>query len=506
LHSIYRSRERTVSGVGDAPAYPTWSAFVPWLASQRRAVGGGVWQITRRAQQALLRDWRGTRRVACGAALLLATSLVVLTYYLNHPHVEIYPDTNGYIASSQHILSRGQLVDPVRLPGYSLLLALAVVLAPRNSLALLSAIQGALFIVATLEVYALALLVLRRTWQALLIGLLVGTNLYLLKYVKPIISDGLALWLTVSLALAAVIFLRTLRPRDLWLVAALTLALFMTRPEWIYAPPLLFAYLLVAAARRGRLRRVLPHALGAIVLLYVVLGLYIHQNAVQNRYAGVTAVQNVNLLGKVMQYHMQNEVPPRYAPVAHVVNAYLARGGISPWALVNRTPALRANRGALAGAYAAEVIEHHPLAFLGHSIPTMFSSLSLGYTADDFQTISAIQPHGPFAPLLVTLRAISAGIYVTYVLFPLVALPWAALCCWRRTARLWQVEAMGAVALLGLYALILTTIGGYGDYARIHTAFNPLMIVVIWGGVLAIGSWWGSRRSGVAVSVEQPAP
>ena len=46
-----------------------------------------------------------------------------------------------------------------------------------------------LFFLAALEIYVLALLVLRRVWMALLISLLMGTNLVLLAYVKPVMSD-----------------------------------------------------------------------------------------------------------------------------------------------------------------------------------------------------------------------------------------------------------------------------------------------------------------------------
>jgi len=107
-----------------------------------------------------------------------------------------------------------------------------------------SVAQAILFILATLELYVLALFVLRYAWMALLVCLLVGTNLALLSYVKPIMSEALALWLLISLALAIVIFLRTLRIPLLWVVALSTLLLFMTRPEWIYLPILLSVCLL----------------------------------------------------------------------------------------------------------------------------------------------------------------------------------------------------------------------------------------------------------------------
>src|SRR5205085_5692406 len=102
----------------------------------------------------------------------------------------------------------------------------------QDNLAAVSVVQAVLFVLATLELYVLAVLLLRRGWMALLLGLLVGTNLLLLSYVKPLLSEALALWLFVSLALAVAFFISTRRVRFLWLVTALTLVLFLTRAEW----------------------------------------------------------------------------------------------------------------------------------------------------------------------------------------------------------------------------------------------------------------------------------
>src|SRR6266702_5148133 len=135
-----------------------------------------------------------------------------------------------------HIQTHGQLVNFWRLPGYPLFIVLGYTLTSQGNMVAVSVVQAILFVLATLELYILAVLLLRRAWIAFLIGLLVGTNLTLLSYVKPIMSEALALWLLVSLALAVVYFLHTLQVRIPWLVTLCTLLLLMTRPEWSYLP------------------------------------------------------------------------------------------------------------------------------------------------------------------------------------------------------------------------------------------------------------------------------
>ena len=194
--------------------------------------------LKRRVQtlaDALQADWRGPRVISLGLVVLLASSLVVLAYYLNHPTPETYPDTPTYLAVAQHIMSSGKLVDTIRLPGYPLLLTLAFLVAGQGNLLAASIIQGALFVVAACEVYVITYLLTRRAWMALVIGLLIGTNIILLSYSKPILSEGISLWMVTSLALALTLFLHTWRTRYFWLMVVFLLICMMTRPEWTYA-------------------------------------------------------------------------------------------------------------------------------------------------------------------------------------------------------------------------------------------------------------------------------
>ncbi len=85
----------------------------------------------------------------------------------------------------------------------------------QGNFAAISGVQAVLYILATVEIYFLAMLLLRKAWIAFLIALLVGTNISLLPFVKPIMSEPLALWLLTSLALAVAIFITTLHRRAL---------------------------------------------------------------------------------------------------------------------------------------------------------------------------------------------------------------------------------------------------------------------------------------------------
>jgi 4-amino-4-deoxy-L-arabinose transferase-like glycosyltransferase len=450
--------------------------------------------------------------------LLLITALIVTAFYVNHPRPEVDPDTPSYLAAARNILAHGQLTDPMRLPGYPLLIAAVFLLAGRDNVAAVSMVQGALFVLVTLEVYALAWLVFRRTRVAFTVGLLVGANMYLLSSFKYLMSEALATWLVTTLALVTVLCVRRMQRRYLWALAALLLALFMTRPEWIYAPVPLMAYLLLIAARRRRFVRLLPHALLAVAMLYLVLGLYVYENGRQTGFAGLTQVQSVNLLGKVMQYHMQTEAPARYATEARIVNAYMTAPGYQPveawasepWIVAGRDPLAR-NHYALTKAYAVAIIMHDPVAFLLHS--TRLAVVTL--PDHDLFMVSArnrlfglplaFERDGPFAIPLALLQACAGVEYGVYLLFPICVVVWGLMLIRPGTGSRHAAEVMGVLVLLALYDIVLVALGGYSSYGRLHAPVLPLLTAVVWGSILVGGMYVVPGRRRVALDA-RPDP
>jgi hypothetical protein len=171
---------------------------------------------------------------------------------------------------------------------------------------------------------------------------------------------------------------------------------------------------------------------------------------------------------------------------------------------VNTTPALNANHAALAGAFGLAVIEHHPLQFFAREIPLVVTSGSFAYTADEPTTILTVLPNGPFGAPLQALASLSAAIYWSYEAFLAVVALWIARALWCRIRHapaprfvrgLGEPRAMGAVLLLGVYGLGITTLAAYGDYARIRSCFQPLLLVAVWATALALAAQMWQARS-----------
>lgn len=453
--------------------------MVRWLRTDdlrrlARATLDNVERQTQRARAWLADDWRGSRYAPPAVALLLLTICVTVGYFANRPLVEVDPDTVAYTQAASNIAHSFRLVDDARLPGYPLLMALTFALAGTGNLGAVAVLQAVLFVLAVLEVYVIACLLLRNSALALVVTLPVAVSTHLLSFVKPILSEGLALFLVTSLALAIALCLRSLRSVGVWAVAGCLLALFLTRPEWIYLPVPLFAYVLVIAWRRGQLRKLLPHALIACLGLYAALGLYIAANAAQNGCACVTYIQNLNLLGKVMEYRMQDDAPPRYHDLTQIVDQQLARGDTDPWNVVrgDYEPVKRDNY-ALAGQYSVAIILGHPGEYIAKSIADAQHVL---VSTTPFLPVA---PAGPNAGWLAPLDSFARWVIGTLAFFPFFALLWWLLLI-RDAGRSYTVEALGALALLGFYGLALTAFGAYVFFARLHTPYAPLLILVVW--------------------------
>ena len=441
-----------------------------------------------RFRLALRADWQGPRIWTLGAATVLLAGLVTLAYYLNQPFVQTDPDTVDYTRIAGAI-PLGHLVDPIRTPAYPRFIGLVYLIAGKGNLMGVAIAQGVLYTLVCLGVYMLTLRLTSRAWVAFLIAALLDTNVLLLSYVKPIMSEALALGLVTALALVAAWHTGNPRARCLWVAAALLLLLTMTRPEWVYFGVPFMGYLLLVSWRRGKARPHLRHAALALVLFYGVCGLYVAQNAAQYGERGFSRNQNIDWLGKVMQYHMQNEAPPSYAAITAEVNRYLANGDTDPVHVIGRDPALLANNLALAGEYGRAIILHHPVEFTLKTVPVVFQSLR------------STRPHQPiiagaaFAAPLDGLRVVSNVAQFSTMAFPFLALGW-----WGWLLRRWRMfderaALMCGLALIAGYDLAVTTLFVFTQYPRMNTPYDALMLTVVWASVaLAIPRLWSWAR------------
>src|SRR5206468_3383608 len=236
-------------------------------------------------------------------------------YFLNSPAPILEFDSQNslgtptYVGAAKDIAS-GHLFSTGRLPGYPLLVALLG--GAGGFFTLIVVLQSVFFVAAVVLTYTLAFMAFRARWIAFLVSLMLATDVFAAAYAKEILSESLAMLLLGGLLVAMASFTLRPRPSMLWLTAVLATATTFTPAEWTFLPLALGLYLFVWAIRRPFPRPVILHGLGALAACSAVVGLYIAGNFAVNGYAGTSEINNVSVLGKVMQYDMQLEAPPQY--------------------------------------------------------------------------------------------------------------------------------------------------------------------------------------------------
>jgi hypothetical protein len=471
------------------------------------------------ASRLRIAEWRDSPHFNGLLVVSILTSLLITMFFVNEPYPPSNPDTPSYLDVAEKIKNHGTFTDPWRTPGYPLFIAIVFLIFGDGDVRFVSVAQAALYLIAAIEVYMIAYLIFRRVWIATVVALVASVNTYQFSYAKGIIIEGFAMWTVVTLMLAVVLFLRRPSIRLLWFVAAALILTVMTRTEWLYVGPGLFAFLLISTRSLGLGRRLGLNALAAVVVFYTVLGFYTYVNGPQNGYGPFVVVPRINGFGKVLQYRMQDDAPEKYAAWTRRIDAYVAGEHISSIGLADRGPYVfgdlypefSAHYFELSGKYSLAVILNAPGEFIWKTIK--FADTANKYHWD----FGAIHQHRVFAGSLNSLQAVSRQTYRTYPLFPLfaagcLALWLIALIKWTGYFR--RIHMIACLAFLGLYQLFVVTAGSYADWPRLYMTLNPTRIIVVFGpALLGLGllarnvERWVSRGRGKSaneLSVRRP--
>jgi 4-amino-4-deoxy-L-arabinose transferase-like glycosyltransferase len=434
------------------------------------------------------RLWRRAQPHLLPLVALLAASNIAQIATLTQVHaITQTADTPGYLHVAQGIMGRGMLFDPVRTPGYPALLALVFAIAGKQNLNAVVGVQTALLVGATLELYPLAYLLLRRRWLAAGCAGMVALNLYFVNWERAITSEALALWLVITYSVCLARALHT-RHWAWWLALGLLGAvLVLTRPFFIYLPGVVGAVVLAQIWHGGQLRRHWWHAALVLGVAYSLILAYMIGNAAVDGYFGLSDVGSVNLFGKVLEYDMQNETTdPHTAQLRADLRRYLAISH-EPWGFPYHYPAYARDQYQPLADFSHEIILGHPVEYGMKTLPDVLATLNAYPTA--YAPFAA-----PLPPWMVTLLNLSYAELGFAILFPLMlgARIWA---WWRapQSAR----RTLSLVLALGVAGTILMAAAGAytvtsgtsvaGDFYRLRAPMDWALILLLSQSVLEMG-------------------
>ena len=281
-----------------------------------------------------MRKWQPGFGVLLGILVIVIAALMIMLYYLNYPPIEQTLDTPSYLYSMHQMQLIGNPVNDQRLPTYPLFLLLIFAVSGQGNLTAVEIVQGILFVCVVGEVYVLGFYLFRKTWLAFTISLLVGTDVIIISFVKPIMTEGLSLWLVTTMVLMVVLFLKTNHWRYFWLAIAMTGFLLFIRPEWVLFPCLLIPYLYWSKRADLPRKQFILRLFAALLILYLPVACYIAANYFINDTPTLTTISYVNIFGKIVEYHMQDESPAN-PTISRFINSFVQSGIYSPWQIID---------------------------------------------------------------------------------------------------------------------------------------------------------------------------
>lgn len=413
----------------------------------------------------------GSRGKTLGSVVVLLglSSALLAAYIANSPRLDRFGDSPTYEFVANALPK--SFISSSRMPGYPILIALASWLPGGRDIGLIG-LQALLILAAVVATYFIARAALGHQWMAFVVALAIATDILMAGYVRVEMSETLAVILTLATVGATLRFMFDFRPAYLWLAAGLSIALDLTRPEWILLMVVLVPYLLLIAHRRGLLTKtVVTHGIATTAVVLIAVGAYCTGNLVVNGYFGLSSFSNVALLGKVKAYGMVPEAPAPYSTYIPTVESYN-----SVWQLVTQPP-FNDRNSVLAGEFARATILHDPLRFTQDVLGSLIS------TAGEHDGVFLrINDNGPFGHLLQAILAIGQIRYRAFVILLALALAWmlAGLIV---PAANHRAQIMGVLGLIVLYGWLTTAAGTFGEFGRLRMTVNPIGTAILFGTV-----------------------
>jgi hypothetical protein len=431
----------------------------------------------------LIRQWAKALVARHGRALLVLSVGVVLIQAIviaHRPPILGSPDGDEYLGVAANILAHGRIFDPLRTPGYPLLLALVLLARGGPDLVAVVAVQVVLTVAAAYELYALVFRLTGRPAHACAVALLVGANSFVLNWEFNIRAETLAYWVLVTLALVVERQLRNPRLTTLIWLGVLLLFEILVRPIDIFLPAVLLGGLAIRAVWMGRWREQGLRVAAAMVLVYACTVGYIALNHAATGYAGLSDASNVNLFGKVIEYHLQDlPVSPELTPVQHdsVQFAHNLGPDVStmtgrPWEFA-RAHGYDRDFYEPVGAYGRYVALHYPQYYIPatlHEIVVDWLAPPVLYDPEARTIVSRVLDH-----------ASQLSLIAAYLALPLLA-------CWL----IWRLRhdpsdptsfflLLLAAAFAGL--VVMAAVGCYDEATRLRSPLDwvPLAIAGILG-------------------------
>lgn len=418
--------------------------------------------------------------------IIFFASLVRLLYYFHAPGIIVSEDTWGYYERGELMVTTKVLVDPWRTPLYPLFLQLPLLIRGGFRSKIFSApfesgmLQIILLqsVIAVFSVPLLYLLLLRLKINrkiSVLYCFFVSLDILVFCWDRLLLTESLTVSLLIASTLWAVSMIGKANWRNSFVLLLLLLVSFLLRPVFILLPVALILPLILS----GRKKKTVVPLLTVLALFALFIKLYVSLNGSLNRYNGISHISDINLLGKILQFHLPVASGKSSGIAYDTLTAYLnQKGELMPWRYLEKFPAVYSPRTE----YNYESIRKFNSLVIKNNLPSfLFQSLKQlpGALLDTSEKVVLVDPHRNLAAFIFNLlfqifKKLEYLTLLVFIFYPVSFLAFLKKADFKNTA----VFIIGNVAV---YEIILSVFFSYGEFGRLISVVQPeLYLFIFW--------------------------
>lgn len=269
-----------------------------------------------------------------------------------------------------------------------------------------------------------------------------------------------------------------------YLIISLIFALY-TKPFFLLLPfsVLIIIILRYIIVKDFKLNEIAKPVLVMFAVFYGSLILYSSLHYVQNGFFGLSSVGNVNFLGKILQYNMEDYGPSNLTKdIKHAEktfeNKYMVNGTFpEPWHFVNVYNWKR-NHYKTAGNFAKSIILHHPIEYLWKSVK-LTSHITLQSPFKDMIAHNKLSESGEIYFPVLQIKNFTDNINRFYLFIVAGLIESLFLLLFANKTVKKRDFCLLMIMTVILYHYMIASFFSYGDYCRLLVPCYPLIYIII---------------------------
>ncbi|MCX7708604.1 MAG: glycosyltransferase family 39 protein [Clostridia bacterium] len=424
-----------------------------------------------------------------GLMIIIAAGLTArLLFYFSIDGIITTSDSPTYVDAALGLYYHLWLSE-YRPPFYPLALVLVGALFTWKSLNISIVVLQIIFsLINIIFVYKLAYEAFEKKTIACLACFLTAVSFRVFSWDFVLLTENLSILIITLITYTVVTYIKYRKRNTFKQLLLLLLAGIFTKPFFLFLPIAVFFIFLIRQSfyHEFEPKHMVKSISTGLAVIYFSVAAYSSVNYAENLFFGISSVGNVNILGKVLQYKMEdlgnNEMLKKdiqYAFNAETPEFKVNGQYLEPWHFIGTYGWARGHYKEV-GRFAKEIILKNSTRYILESARLTYRLFVLNSPFKDYIADAAIKKAGHPNRLFMVLRTFTEGVNATYPLLSVCLLEFLLVFILGIRRRISEMHFFaGTLMIIILYHYIISAFLSYGDYCRLLAPCYPLIYTIL---------------------------